>query len=99
MSDYTVEAQQRILRLVMTLAGNEVHGLTNSAVAKLQGCSPSQATRDLQNLLAAGFAEHVPDTNGWRLSPMVIRMSVAHATALDKADRRLDEIKTRFSGK
>ncbi len=94
---YTNEGQQRILRLLQTLAGHEVTGLTPGQIAQLQECSPSLVTRDLANLQIAGFAELVPDTNQWRLAPPVVQIAIKHATALDRAERRLDEVKNRFS--
>ena len=96
MSDYTHEGQQRILKLITLLAGNEVEGLAPSQVAKLQGCSASMVTRDLDNLRTAGYAEQLP-SGTWRLSPQLVQIAVRHASALGDAQRRLDDIKHRFS--
>lgn len=97
MSDYTNEGQQRILRLVSLLAGNEVHGLPPSEIAKLQSCSAPMVTRDLDNLRTAGFAEQVPETGRWRLSPQVVQIAIKHMAALDRAQQRLTETVNRYS--
>lgn len=96
-SKYISDSQQRILGLVRALAGREVEGLAPSQIAVLQGCSPSQVTRDLANLKHAGWAEQIQTTNRWRLGPAPVQIGMAHMTALDRAQRRLDEIKQRFT--
>lgn len=94
---YICEPQQRILSLLQVLAGNEVHGLTPTDIAKAQECSPALVTRDLANLKAASMAEQVPETNRWRLAPLIVQISVRHAVALDRAQSRLNEIQQRYS--
>lgn len=97
MSAYTHEGQQRILSLVMLLAGHEITGLAPAEIAKQQSCLPSVVTRDLANLAEAGWAEKVPETGRWRLAPQVVQIAIRHAAALDRAQGRLDEIRNRFS--
>ena len=94
---YISDSQQRILGLLLTLAGNEIDGLAPGQLATLNNCSPSQVTRDLANLKHAGWAEQIPTTNRWRLGPAPVQIGMAHMTALDRAQRRLDEIKQRFT--
>jgi DNA-binding IclR family transcriptional regulator len=93
---YISEAQQRILGLVVTLAGHEIEGLAPGDIAKFQSCSPSQVTRDLANLKHFGWAEQIQATGRWRLGPDIVRVATRHMTALDRAERRLAEIKSRF---
>lgn len=97
MSDYTVEAQQRILRLINVLAGNEITGLTPAEIAREQRCSASLVTRDLANLQEAGFAEKVAETGAWRLAPPIVQIAMRHMVALERAERRLKEITNRYS--
>ena len=97
MSGYTNEGQQRILRLVMLLAGNEITGITPGDIAREQGCSASVVTRDLDNLRTAGFAEIVPETQRWRLAPPVVQIAMQHMAALDRAEQRLAETRNRYS--
>lgn len=94
---YTCEPQQRILRLLHVMAGNEVHGLAPSDIAKAQGCALSVVTRDLANLHQAGMAEQVPETNRWRLAPLIVQIAVKHSVGLQRAETKLTEIKTRYS--
>lgn len=97
MTDYTNEGQQRILRLVTLLAGNEITGLAPTDIARLQGCNASMVTRDLDNLRTAGFAEVVPETQRWRLAPTIVQIAIKHMAALDRAEQRLAETRNRFS--
>lgn len=98
MSDkYICVPQQRILRLLTILAGNEVTGLAPSDVAAAANCTASIATRDLANLKTAGMAEQIPETGRWRLAPLIVQISRQHAIALDRAQQRMDETRARFS--
>ena len=94
---YISDQQQRILALILTLAGNEIDGLAPGEIAKLNACSPSQVTRDLANLKHVGWAEQLPATGRWRLGPEIVQIAMRHMTALDRAQRRLDETTNRFS--
>ena len=96
-ANYTNDAQQRLLKVVRTLAGHEVVGLTNAQIATDVGCSASMAVRDLANLKEAGWAEQVRDTGRWRLAPTIVQIAVAHMTAMDAAQTKLDETRNRFS--
>jgi DNA-binding IclR family transcriptional regulator len=97
MSDYTNSSQQRILRLVLLLAGHEITGLAPADIARQQQCDAPLVTRDLANLREAGFAEQVPETGRWRLSPQVVQIALRHMTALDHAETRLAETRNRYS--
>lgn len=93
---YISEAQQRILRLELCLAGHEVDGLSPGQIAQLNECTASQVTRDLANLKHAGRAEQLP-TGRWRLGPQIVQIAMRHMTALERARTRLDETTQRYS--
>jgi DNA-binding IclR family transcriptional regulator len=95
-TQYINAPQQRILGLVMTLAGHEMDGLSPGDIVKAQKCSASQVTRDLANLKHAGWAEQIQATGRWRLGPTPARIGVRHMALLDRAQRRLAEIQSRF---
>lgn len=97
MSGYTNGSQQRILRLVKLLAGNEITGLAPGDIARQQGCGAPIVTRDLDNLRSAGWAEKVPETDRWRLAPEVVQIATRHMAALDRAEQRLAETRNRYS--
>ncbi|MBE7419859.1 MAG: IclR family transcriptional regulator [Ideonella sp.] len=97
MSDYTHEGQQRILKLLGVLAGNEIDGLAPGEIARLQGCSASLVTRDLANLREAGYAEQVPHNQHWRLSPQLVQIAVRLQIALGRAEHQLAETRSRFT--
>jgi DNA-binding IclR family transcriptional regulator len=96
-TDYTNDAQQRLLRLLLVLAGHEVHGLAPHVIARELGASASVVTRDMANLQAAGWAEKVPATGLWRLAPLPVQIAARHMAALGQAESRLAEIKNRYS--
>lgn len=96
-SKYISDAQQRILGLILVLAGHEIDGLANGQIAEANKCSPSQVTRDLANLAHMGWAEQIPGTGRWRLGPEIVQISTRHMTALTRARTRLDETVNRYS--
>ena len=96
-AQYAHEGQQRLLKLITLLAGHEITGLAPAEIARQQACSPSVVTRDIANLQLGGFAEAVPETGRWRLSPQLVQIAVRHMQALDRAEKRLDEVRNRFS--
>lgn len=96
-ASYTCEPQQRLLKLITLLAGNEVTGLAPGEIAKLQGCSASVATRDLANLAEGGFAEKTPETGLWRLTPQpLVQMAIRVQLGIAQAEARLAETRQRF---
>jgi len=99
MSDdkYVSDQQQRLMKVIRALAGNEIEGLAPGDIAKLVPCAPSQVTRDLANLRFFGWAEQLPTTNRWRLGPEIVQLATRHQIALDRARRRLDETANRYS--
>jgi DNA-binding IclR family transcriptional regulator len=97
MADYTNSSQQRILKVVQALAGHEITGVAPAALARDVGCSAACITRDLDNLHTAGMAEQVPDTGRWRLGPALVQIALKHMNALDRAEKRLAEVRNRFS--
>lgn len=95
--DYINNSQQRLMALLLTLAGNEIEGLAPGDIARMNSCHASQVTRDLANAKHFGWAEQIPATGRWRLGPQIVQIPMRHMTALDRAERRLAEIKNRFS--
>lgn len=96
MSDYTNDAQQRLMKLMTLLAGHEITGMAPADIAREQGCTASMVTRDMANLVEGGYAEQVPETGRWRLSPHPVQMWMRHTVALDRAAQRIDEVRQRY---
>ena len=94
---YRNEAQQRILRVILCLAGHEVSGLAPGDIATALELNPSKVTRDLANLSLAGVAERIVETGRWRLGPRVPQIAVAMLNSLDRSQSKLDEIRQRFT--
>lgn len=94
---YISEGQQRLMQVILTLAGHEVDGLAPGDIAKLVPCLPSQVTRDLANLKHGGYAEQISPTNRWRLGPRLVQIATRHMTAIDRARSKLNEVSQRYS--
>lgn len=93
---YRSESQQRILSVMLALAGNEIEGIEPSSLAKGLNVSASAITRDLANLHIAGLAERLENGN-WKLSPKLVQISVAFADNLARHRHRLDEVQNRYT--
>ena len=96
-TDYTNDAQQRILKIVLVLFGHVINGLTPSAIAREVQCSAAVMTRDLANLKEAGIAEKDETTGSWRLTPRLPQQTIKVWAAIDAAEKRLQEAKNRFN--
>lgn len=96
-TDYTNDAQQRILQVVLALFGDVVQGVSPTALAAAVGCSAPVITRDLDNLRTAGLAERDEATGLWRLTPRMPQQSIKVFNAIDTAQRRADEARNRYT--
>lgn len=96
-TDYTNPGQQRVLALLVLLAGNEFTGLTPAQCAASLKTSQSNITRDLDNLLTAGLAERVPDSPGWRLGPKLVQIALAFSTHLRRVEDQVAEVGQRYT--
>jgi len=95
-TNYTNEAQQRLLKLVLVLFGDAVNGYAPSVLAKNVGCKPPLITRDLANLATAGMVERL-DSGNWCLTPRLPQQAIKVWTAIDRAEQRIEQSKNRFS--
>jgi DNA-binding IclR family transcriptional regulator len=93
---YRNEAQQRLCKVVLLLAGHEFDGVAPSDLAKALKTNPSNVTRDLANLKEAGLAEAL-DTGRWRLGPKLVQVALQHADHVGRMTDRMAELKTRYS--
>jgi DNA-binding IclR family transcriptional regulator len=96
-ADYTNDAQQRLIKVILLMFGHVVHGLPPSAIAREVGCSAAVMTRDLANLRAAGIADKDEATGHWRLTPRLPQQVFKVMAAIDSAERRITEVKQRFT--
>ncbi len=95
---YTSEQVQRVLRILLALAGNEFRGMTLKEVAEAADCTADNALRGLENLRTAGLAERSAyDDKRWMLGPKVPQIAFHFDQALQKAQRELDERRSRYT--
>ncbi|OGB75926.1 MAG: IclR family transcriptional regulator, partial [Burkholderiales bacterium RIFCSPLOWO2_12_FULL_67_210] len=88
-TDYTNQAQQRLMKVVIALFGDVIHGYPPAALARAVECSQSVITSDLDNLLTAGWVERDEGTGHWRLTPRLPQQAIKVFNALDAAQRRV----------
>lgn len=96
-TNYTNDAQQRILKVMLYLFADVVQGVPPGALAKAVGCSAPLITRDLDNLATAGLAIRDEATGLWRLTPRLPQQAIKVFTAIDASQRRIDEARERFT--
>ncbi len=96
-TDYTNSSQQRILKVVLAMFGHEIDGLAPGQLAKLAGITAGNATRDLDNLMQAGWVELVPQGNAYRITPRIGQKAMAILHTLDRASQRVEETRNRFT--
>lgn len=96
-TDYTNEAQQRLMKLTIALFADPVNGYPPAALAKALGVSPSVITRDLDNLLTGGWAHRIEATGHWCLTPRLPQQAIKVFQAIDAAQRRVDEARNRYT--
>ncbi|UVK85205.1 hypothetical protein LOY46_11175 [Pseudomonas sichuanensis] len=95
---YTSEQVQRVLRVMLALAGNEFRGMTLKEVATAADCTNDNALRALENLRTAGLADRSPhDHHRWLLGPRLVQVSFAFDEALSKAQHELNERRQRYT--
>jgi DNA-binding IclR family transcriptional regulator len=96
-SPYHCESQQRILRVLLSMFGHEVAGLSTTDVSKMHGTSLPLAMRDIYNLVESGCAERLPGSDKVRISPRLGSKALITMAALQAAEKEITELQTRFS--
>lgn len=94
---YECSAQQRILKVVESLVGNEVFGLTALELSRKMGISNISLFRDLQNLQLAGWAEQFEDGK-WRLSVNAAKMLRQINDGMMGAINKVNDARTSYQG-
>ena len=95
-TSYTSNSQQRLLKVIKALSGNEFHGLTPGELAQAVRVQPAKITRDLQNLKEAGFVEEVPELGRWRLGPAVVQLGLNYMDRRNSTFAKMNELDNRY---
>jgi DNA-binding IclR family transcriptional regulator len=96
-TDYTNDAQQRLIKVIFALFSDVVSGLSPAMVAKACDSQPSTVTRDLDNLLTAGVVEKDEASGHWRLTPRLPQQALKALASIERASKRVDESRQRYS--
>lgn len=88
----------RLIHMILSMAGHEIHGVRNSELADALGVSRPTITRDLSSLTELGIVEQIPGIKDrWRLGPKMIQISRAHAEGMARIKASIAEIDQRYS--
>lgn len=89
-----LSSAQRALRVLVTLKGHTMDGLSNSEIAKALDESAVNISRALAVLVEEGLVKQLD--NG-RYGPHIrlLQIAQAHANEMDRASRTIDEINQR----
>lgn len=104
-TSYICEAQQRVLFVMLALAGHEFDGVSLTEIAsalaqrsgKTKNGQKNNVFRDLHNLKEAGLAEQLPDSEKWRLTPRLVQIAQSYGRNITRIGSRFDEIQQRYS--
>lgn len=90
-----VEAAVKVFGVLDVLFDHFAEGLAPSEVAKAARSTASHATRALQTLEAAGYAERIPETNRWRPAIRIARHATSIHRSIDRQELRTNELRQR----
>lgn len=104
-TSYVCEAQQRVLFVMLALAGHEFDGVSLTEIAtalaqrsgKTKNGQKNNVFRDLHNLKEAGLAEQLPDSDLWRLGPKLVQIATSHQRHVNRITSRFHEMEQRYS--
>ncbi|GBL46239.1 transcriptional regulator, IclR family [Sulfuriferula multivorans] len=94
---YSVGAAVKVLKVMDCLFGHEADGLANKDIAERARISPSDVTRYMSTLEEFGYAERIPVTGRWRISPRLGQKAMQVLANMDSTHRRIDETKNRLT--
>lgn len=86
----------RVLSMVEVLSGHVVHGMSNAELAQATGCTPSQVTRDMQELIRHGWAEQTQQGR-FRVKATFGRLSLRVLADIDAAENRLSNLRRNYT--
>lgn len=87
---------QRILEVLKALKGHTITGLSNKDLAGALGCSASNISRDMTDLIDAGLAVKL-DNGRFAHSVQMLQIAQAHAEHVSKLQSRIIEINCRIA--
>jgi DNA-binding IclR family transcriptional regulator len=90
------EAQQRLIRIITTLAGHELNGLTQQSIALSIKANDDRVHHDLRNLAHSGLAERL-ETGRWRLGPKLIQIGLDYHAGQLRIQRQAQDLRERYT--
>lgn len=93
-----INSARKVLRVFKALKGHTLNGVSNQALAKGLGMTPSGVSRAVDSLVAEGLVQRL-DNGNYALSIMTLQIAQAHANEMASATARIAEINQRvFAG-
>jgi DNA-binding IclR family transcriptional regulator len=93
---YTNTTQQRLLLVIEILARDVTTGYAPGQIANQLGVQAPVITRDLDNLLSAGWVIYSEKTGRWMLAGKAGQIGIMVMDSLGRAAQQLEEAKKRF---
>ncbi len=95
---YTNSSQQRVLAVLGALVQAGLRGMKAGDIAEAVKISRDKVTRDVANLMEAGWVEADTEHEGvWRVTPKISRMAFSVMRDLQGMRERMDELETRYT--
>ena len=91
------QSADRVLTVLDVLLVHTVNGLTASELVRATGFTAPSISRYVATLEHSGWAERVPETNRIRASVRVAQRAVGVLNDFDKAQQRLNEMRSRIA--
>lgn len=88
----------KVLEVLEVLSRNFYHGFSSTELQRETGFSASDINSYVNTLITAGFAERIQETNRIRPSTKFARIALQIMRALEAAESKLKELKTRIFG-
>lgn len=87
----------RALKIIKVLAGQSLHGMTPSEIAKAIGDSNVNCHRSLQDLISEGFAVQYAHNQRYALSTACLAIATAYNLEMAQAQERIHSIQQRVN--
>lgn len=87
----------RTLKIIKVLAGQSLHGMTPSEIAKAIGDSNVNCHRSLQDLISEGFAVQYAHNQRYALSTACLAIATAYNLEMTQTQERIQSIQQRVN--
>src|SRR5690554_4517005 len=91
------QSADRVLTVLDVLLRHTVHGISSAEIIQATGFTAPSVSRYVATLEHSGWAERIPETNRIRASVRVAQRAMTVLNEFDKAQQRLNELRSRVT--